>query len=90
MEYKAPNGESWRKVQERATQFIREKAGPTATLAKGGLLLFTHGGLICSLTHDLQLPDIVSNGSIVAIKLDKDGTPLRVEQVWEFPLEAVM
>lgn len=87
MDYASPNGESWRQVQQRAAEFLRDK---TRDAKAGGLLVFTHGGLICSLTHDLGLTDIIPNGSIVALRLDRDGAPRSVEQYWEFPLEDVM
>jgi len=44
IEYKAVNGESWVEVRGRANDFFKE-------LNNGVSLNFTHGGLICSLTH---------------------------------------
>lgn len=43
IEYKAKGGESWYDVRNRAIHFFK-------TLDNGNYLMFTHGGLICSLT----------------------------------------
>ena len=65
MDYQAPNGENWRMVSKRAQNFFTEKCA-----ADGLYLCFTHGGLICSLTHPLGLTDVLSNGSAAGIHLE--------------------
>lgn len=83
IDYRAPNGESWDDVRARAKSFLREKGD-------GSKLVFTHGGLICSLTFSLGLEDIITCGSCVGLRLDRSGEPKELVFQWEFPLEAVV
>ena len=82
-EYHAPNGECWADVRKRAEAFLKEKG-------EGSKLIFTHGGLICSLTHSLGVEDIITCGSCVALRIDQNGAPKEIVFQWEFPLETVM
>lgn len=85
LDYHAPKGESWADVRARASSFFREKHSPAPILA------FTHGGLICTLTYPLGLTDIITCGSVVALKIDKQtGLAKELLYHWEFPLEAVV
>lgn len=83
IDYKAPNGESWEDVRVRAKSFLREKG-------EGSKLVFTHGGLICSLTYSLGLEDMITCGSCVGVRVDRTGEPKEVVFQWEFPLEVVV
>ena len=79
-EYKAPNGESWKDVRHRFVEFVQ---GSTAR----SLMVFTHGGLICSLTFELGLENVVRPGSVLAVKFEEiNPGSLKVEFVWEPPL----
>lgn len=79
--YQAPNGESWKQVSDRAIEFMGEQPPNSSHI------VFTHGGLICSLTYDLGLEDIITCGSCVGVVTDQEGVLEDVVFEWEFPLE---
>ena len=79
-DYQAPNGESWVDVRKRAESFFKE-------LNNGVSLNFTHGGLICSQTHPQGLEDIVTNGSVIGLRLNNNGEASEIILDWEYPLE---
>ncbi len=94
-EYQAPNGENWNDVRNRGISFFRDHFGKEAKvsqdLAKKPMILFTHGGFICSLSYHLGQKDIITNSSCMAISLDEsDLTPKTILYEWEFPLDAVI
>lgn len=83
IDYQAPDGESWMDVADRAVDFFSELKGDSSHL------IFTHGGVICSLTYDLGLEDMITCGSVVGIVADEEGNPESLEFEWEFPLEEI-
>ena len=84
IDYQAPEGENWFEVSERAIELFDEfEVGE----AGGSYLVFTHGGLICSLTYDLGLENIITNGSVVGVLADLEGNPEELDFEWEFPLD---
>ena len=78
MDYHAPNGENWVKVNRRAYNFLNEKCRD-----KGCFLIVTHGGLICSITHPLGITNVLPNASIAGITLTNDSTLLQF--TWNCP-----
>jgi broad specificity phosphatase PhoE len=77
--YAAPNGESWVQTRERAMNFLKEN------IKEDGVhLCFTHGGLMCSLTYEFGIKDILPNCSAVAFTLE-DGKLKGLEFSWLFP-----
>ena len=56
--------------------FLKELKNP------GKFVIFTHGGSICSLTHELGLEDMISPGSFVVLK-DKKNDKLEMIYKWE-------
>mmetsp|Transcript_4802 Transcript_4802/g.8959 ORF Transcript_4802/g.8959 Transcript_4802/m.8959 type:complete len:225 (+) Transcript_4802:170-844(+) len=79
MTYVAPNGEGWLMVRRRVHAFFKEKMKEP-----GVYICYTHGGLMCSLTYELGLKEVVSNCSVVGLQLD-NGVPSKMEFKWEFP-----
>lgn len=79
MGYVAPNGESWLQTRERALHFMKE-----SFKNEGVYLCFTHGGLMCSLSYEFGIKDILPNCSVIALKLE-DGKPKDLEFSWVFP-----
>jgi hypothetical protein len=57
--YQAPNGENWLQAKERAMDYIK-------TINNGHHLIYTHGGLMCSLFYNLGLKYVVPNCSVVS------------------------
>jgi len=53
-------------------------------------LVFTHGGLICSLTYDLGLENIITTGSCIGLIVDQDGNPEDIAFEWSFPIEEIV
>ncbi len=66
IEYKAPKGESWYDVRNRVQSSFYENLKENGTY-----LAFTHGGLICSITWDLGLQEVISNCSVIGLQLIK-------------------
>jgi broad specificity phosphatase PhoE len=64
MNYVAPGGEGWLMVRRRSQQFFSENLKES-----GVYLCYTHGGLMCTLTYDLGIKDVLPNCSIVALSL---------------------
>ena len=80
IEYQSANGESWTDVRNRFIQFAREQK-------RGPLIVFTHGGLICSFTYQLGLENVVRPGSILGILFDEESPEKsKIEFVWEHPV----
>ncbi len=77
IEYKAPEGESWVEVRKRAVEFLREELK-----TPGNYLLFTHGGLTCSLTWFIGLQDVVPHCSAVGLSLDEKSEPKEILFKW--------
>ncbi|EAR88600.1 histidine phosphatase family (branch protein 1) (macronuclear) [Tetrahymena thermophila SB210] len=81
IEFKAVDGESWHDTRKRAIQFFGK-------LPEGNHLVFTHGGLMCSLTWYLGLQNTLPNGSLVALQLDpKTNEPNKIIFDWSYPKE---
>ena len=80
--YKAPKGESWLEVQARALKFF-ESLSPASTF-----LIFTHGGLICSLTYDFGYEDVPGCGDVTGVVFNEQTKQIeKVEFQWQFPTE---
>jgi broad specificity phosphatase PhoE len=80
--YAAPNGESWKEVADRANTFF------SSLPEESSHMIFTHGGLICSLTFDLGLEDMPSNGDVIGVRYSEEFQ--EVDELafhWEFPGE---
>lgn len=69
-------------VQTRALKFFK-------TLQPGSsYLIFTHGGLICSLTYDLGYEDVPRCGDVTGVVFNEATTQIdKVEFHWSFPSE---
>jgi broad specificity phosphatase PhoE len=87
IDYQAPNGESWMDVADRAVEFFGDLE--TGEEDSAAYLVFTHGGLICSLSHDLGFEDMLTCGSVMGMDVDLDGNPEDIVFDWEFPLEEI-
>lgn len=82
IDYKAPNGESWTDVSIRANKFF-STLPPESTH-----LIFTHGGLICSLTYDLGYENMPANGDVMGVIFNEEFDEVdEVDFHWEFPTE---
>jgi broad specificity phosphatase PhoE len=62
LEYQAPNGENWKQARQRAIEYL-------AGLPAGHHLVFTHGGLMCALTYELGVREVVANCSVVGVEV---------------------
>lgn len=62
-DYQAPNGENWKEARQRAMEYLSQ-------LAAGHHLVYTHGGLMCTLTYELGLKEVVPNCSVVAVEMN--------------------
>ena len=76
--FKAVGGESWTDVTKRAKLFMR-------SLDQGTHLVFTHGGLVTSLLQNHGVTQMPSNGSVLGVNLEEDGSPKDLNFYWEFP-----
>jgi probable phosphoglycerate mutase len=79
MNYVAPGGEGWLMVRRRSQQFFRERLEES-----GVYLCYTHGGLMCTLTYDLGIKDVLPNCSVVALSME-EGRPTNLLFAWECP-----
>lgn len=68
LDYKAPNGESWKNVNDRVRDFLQG-------LKDGTHLVFTHGGPICTQTYSLGLQNVIPNASVVCLQLSSSKLP---------------
>ncbi|EGR29434.1 hypothetical protein IMG5_155840 [Ichthyophthirius multifiliis] len=79
IDFKAIEGESWHDARKRAIQFFQK-------LPLGNHLVFTHGGLMCSLTWYIGIQDAYPNCSAIAIELDNENSePKKIIFDWKFP-----
>jgi broad specificity phosphatase PhoE len=62
LEYQPPNGENWTQARERAMEYLRE-------LTPGHHLIYTHGGLMCSLTFNIGIKEVVPNCSVLSVEM---------------------
>jgi len=83
-EFKAKGGESWKGVQKRTLKFLN-------ALTAGNHLVFTHGGVICSLLYHHGYPTIPTNCSVFGVAL-KNQTKTDIDDIekvlfsWEYPV----
>eukprot|EP01017_Pseudomicrothorax_dubius_P027230 TRINITY_DN3110_c0_g1_i4.p1 TRINITY_DN3110_c0_g1~~TRINITY_DN3110_c0_g1_i4.p1 ORF type:complete len:222 (-),score=29.19 TRINITY_DN3110_c0_g1_i4:172-837(-) len=79
--YAPKNGETWPNVRTRCLEFFQTLRSP------GNYLVYTHGGLICTLTHSLGLKDCISHCSAVGLELDDKSEPKEILFYWVYPEE---
>ncbi|CAD8100270.1 unnamed protein product [Paramecium sonneborni] len=83
LQYQAPGGESWVQACERAMQLVKEKCNQNGTY-----LMFSHGGLICTITYYLGLQNSIGNCSCVGLEYDKEKNEMKqIQFKWEMPQE---
>lgn len=75
----ARKGEGWLMVRKRVHQFLKENA-----TSPGVYLCYAHGGLMCSLTYEFGLKDMLPNCSAAGFSLD-NGVPSQLLFTWKFP-----
>jgi hypothetical protein len=56
----------------------------------GNYLIFTHGGLICSLTYNLGLKDVIPPCSVVSIGINSNNQTSEVLFKWYYPDEETL
>ena len=80
IEYKAPEGETWPDVRKRCIEFF-------STLENNKkYLMFTHGGLMCSLTWTINLQKCLPTGSIIGMQLNQNTSePEKLHFYWAHP-----
>jgi broad specificity phosphatase PhoE len=77
--FRAPDGESWEDVKDRAHKFV-------GSLSPGKHLVVTHGGWMCSYLYTIGITEMPNNCSAIGIGLkDKEVTPDKIEFYWEYP-----
>ena len=78
--YVAPAGESWIQCHRRVLDFFKAEMQE-----EGTYLIFTHGGLLSSVTWDLGKRNNISNAGMIGLSLE-NGEPTKLEFAWDFPL----
>ena len=82
LDYRAPNGESWREVKSRVEEYF-------ATLPHGNHLIFTHGGPITTVLLSKGIDRMPNNCSWFGVTLDPDNlSDVEVKSLdfqWMFP-----
>ena len=77
--YVAPQGESWAQCHKRVLDFFKAECQD-----EGTYLIFTHGGLLNTVTWDLGKRNNISNAGMIALSLE-NGEPTKLEFAWDFP-----
>ena len=80
--YQYPEGESFNDVRKRGLLFLNK-------LPIGTHLIFTHGGVICSLLQDFGIDEMPDNWSFVGATMEKENEGSRIKMVefyWEYPV----
>jgi len=77
LDYKPKGGETWPQVKNRAIDFF-------GSVKDGNYLLFTHGGMMCCLTSDLGIKDVLPNCSCVGLRTNEKNTPEKLIFKWIF------
>ena len=78
-DYLFPEGESFNDVRKRGLLFLKQ-------LSLGSHLVFTHGGLICSLLQDFDINQMPENWSLIGtIANDETKEIKEIDFFWEFP-----
>lgn len=81
--FKAPNGESWEETKARCL-------GLLDTLDFGNYLMFSHAGLICTLTWDLGIQDVIPTASAIGLSYDKSKRKIDEKLfLWTFPKDLI-
>ena len=78
-DYLFQNGESFNDVKNRGLLFLKQ-------LNLGSHLVFTHGGIICSLLQEYKVDQIPENWSVIGtIANEETKTIEELDFLWEFP-----
>jgi len=75
LDYKPKGGETWPIAKARIVNFF-------GSVKNGNYLVFTHGGLMCSLTSNLGIDYIIPNCSCIGIKTDEQNLPDKIIFKW--------
>ncbi|KRX05038.1 hypothetical protein PPERSA_06672 [Pseudocohnilembus persalinus] len=78
IDFQSEGGESWHDVRKRVIKFMSQQPD-------GNHLVYSHGGLMCSLTWYIGLQDTVPNCSAIGMQVDSEGVPQKLHFVWEYP-----
>ena len=74
-DYKPKGGETWPIAKARIIDFF-------GSVPNGNYLVFTHGGLMCSLTADLGIDIILPNCSCIGVRTNEKSVPDKIIFKW--------